>query len=528
MKTTLYPGLWSIKAMLMLVVMIITGCSDDKISDDSGGVTPAKDFSALMTVLRDMEKKGEISTVKQGTNASTNRPYASFYVLQPVNHYDEKWQGEESNSLWQRVCIVDYQGENAPTLLNTNGYAMDKNLEECKYPDIAKLLQSNVVEVEHRYCGESLPTGTWDWQYNKAIHQSADIKRVVDLLKSKGLFKGKWVASGTSKSGMTTTFLAMHYPETCDMYVAFCAPFCTSLTDPRCGEYLINTCYKNHPQTVRDQWDRSWQFMVDLLQNKHLLKEVLEYNRAYLVGKGFTNYAQASESTLKCNLVNTYYHAQYGKAMYNHVSDWAKYIPDDIKEYTPDMTNKEHRDYVNFLRRYCYLDNDTLAAWGVVTKPDKIENTAAKTLASKGNDASSDDRNADPYTMQTAFELGNYILNFSRVKPYVTDAEYKELLHLADAASDEPYAKYRANFEPIAPQVKEFVKTTKAKVLFVYGENDPFTGAGITSEDIGGNPNVQLLMVPDGVHNENFLDANYSPSVEIGPQVSKAIKDGMK
>ena len=125
MKTTLYPGLWSIKAMLMLVVMIITGCSDDKISDDSGGVTPAKDFSALMTVLRDMEKKGEISTVKQGTNASTNRPYASFYVLQPVNHYDEKWQGEESNSLWQRVCIVDYQGENAPTLLNTNGYAMD-------------------------------------------------------------------------------------------------------------------------------------------------------------------------------------------------------------------------------------------------------------------------------------------------------------------------------------------------------------------------------------------------------------------
>ena len=107
MKTTLYPGLWSIKAMLVLVVMIITGCSDDKISDDSGGVTPAKDFSALMTVLRDMEKKGEISTVKQGTNASTNRPYASFYVLQPVNHYDEKWQGEESNSLWQRVCIVD-------------------------------------------------------------------------------------------------------------------------------------------------------------------------------------------------------------------------------------------------------------------------------------------------------------------------------------------------------------------------------------------------------------------------------------
>jgi pimeloyl-ACP methyl ester carboxylesterase len=214
--------------------------------------------------------------------------------------------------------------------------------------------------------------------------------------------------------------------------------------------------------------------------------------------------------------------------MYNHVSDWAKYIPDAIKDYIPDMTNKEHQDYVNFLRRYCYLDNDSLAAWGVVTKSDKIENTAAKSLVSKGNDTSSDDRNADAYTMQTAFELGNYMLNFSRVKPYVTDAEYKELLHLADAASDEPYAKYRANFEPIAPQVKEFVKTTKAKVLFVYGENDPFTGAGITSEDIGGNPNVQLLMVPDGVHNENFLDANYSSSVEIGPQVSKAIKDGMK
>lgn len=516
--------------MAFLIAMTtIASCSDSEPSSEPGtdpvvdpGIKPVttKDFNDLMEVLKEMEKKGEIASLKQGINVQTKKPCATFFVLQPIDHNNTNWSQGVSDSMWQRVSIVAYSGDNAPTVLNTNGYDMPSKEVECVYPDIAKLLNSNLIEVEHRFCGQSVPEKC-DWQYNNAMQQSADLNAIITLLKSKGMFNGKWVASGVSKSGMTTTFLAMYYPEACDLYVPFCAPFCDNLKDMRCATYLMQTCYKNHPQTVKDQWERNWQFIEDLLQNKPVLQEVLKFNLEYLLQKYPDS--QFEEYHNLCYLVDYFFESQFGKAMYFRVSDWAKYIPESPKNYVPGDT-KEDKDYLDYLRKYCYLDYDTLSAWGVVTKADKMAKSAPKALRTKGI-VMDDNQSVSPYFMQCVFELGRYIMDFSRIKPYLTEKQYAALQEFADPLVREPYAKYRSQFKAITPSLKKFLKTAKSKIIFVYGEDDPYTGAGMTAEDISGNSNLKLFIVPDGVHNDNFLDANYSSDPTISSKITQAIRE---
>ena len=48
-------------------------------------------------------------------------------------------------------------------------------------------------------------------------------------------------------------------------------------------------------------------------------------------------------------------------------------------------------------------------------------------------------------------------------------------------------------------KVKDFLTTTKCKMFFVYGENDPWTGAAI---DDPTNENVKKLVIKNGTHND--------------------------
>ena len=52
-------------------------------------------------------------------------------------------------------------------------------------------------------------------------------------------------------------------------------------------------------------------------------------------------------------------------------------------------------------------------------------------------------------------------------------------------------------------QVKILInlETTEKKLIFVYGEDDPWTGAAIPDPT---NPNVKKYIVPHGTHTDNF------------------------
>ncbi|MBO7129694.1 MAG: hypothetical protein J6W05_07990 [Prevotella sp.] len=53
------------------------------------------------------------------------------------------------------------------------------------------------------------------------------------------------------------------------------------------------------------------------------------------------------------------------------------------------------------------------------------------------------------------------------------------------------------------------LETTEKKLIFVYGEDDPWTGAAIPNPS---NPNVKKYIVPHGTHTDDFT--HYAPGMK--------------
>lgn len=61
------------------------------------------------------------------------------------------------------------------------------------------------------------------------------------------------------------------------------------------------------------------------------------------------------------------------------------------------------------------------------------------------------------------------------------------------------------------------LETTHKKLIFVYGEDDPWTGAAIPNPS---NPNVKKYIVPHGTHTDDFTHyAWYEGGAEVARQI---------
>ena len=96
--------------------------------------------------------------------------------------------------------------------------------------------------------------------------------------------------------------------------------------------------------------------------------------------------------------------------------------------------------------------------------------------------------------MQIPVDQGNIGFNYSWVKEGTlltdSDKKYFDDKEKKSKASDKVELSYL---------VKDFLKTTDCKMFFVYGENDPWTGAAI---DDPTNENVKKLVIKGGTHND--------------------------
>jgi hypothetical protein len=148
-------------------------------------------------------------------------------IIQPVDH-----QHPEAGSFTQRVYL-SHTGEEMPMVFAPNGYrAAASGIQE-----IAKVLQTNCLHVTHRYFYDSRPDPS-DWQYLTVAQAAADHHRVVQLLKR--IYKGKWISSGASKSGLAALFHKRYYPADVDATIAYVAPIISGPRDERFPAYLAS------------------------------------------------------------------------------------------------------------------------------------------------------------------------------------------------------------------------------------------------------------------------------------------------
>ncbi|MFB9881218.1 S28 family serine protease [Planobispora siamensis] len=140
-----------------------------------------------------------------------------FFVLTFTQPVDHRDPGK--GTYQQRLTLL-HRSETAPTVLFTGGYGLAVNPAPSR-TEPTRLLDGNQVSVEHRFFRSSRPDPA-DWRDLTIWQEASDEHRIVRALKT--IYSGKWIQTGASKGGMTSVYHRRFYPGDVDGVVAYVAP----------------------------------------------------------------------------------------------------------------------------------------------------------------------------------------------------------------------------------------------------------------------------------------------------------------
>jgi hypothetical protein len=146
-------------------------------------------------------------------------------ITQPVDH------NNPTGPTFTQRAYLTHVDEKKTMVFAPNGYRSGPASSQ----EIATLLETNCLHVTHRYFYDARPDPL-DWQYLTIWQSASDHHAIVALFKK--IYKGKWVSSGGSKSGLTALFHRRYYPDDVDATIAYVAPFTFGPKDQRFPEYL--------------------------------------------------------------------------------------------------------------------------------------------------------------------------------------------------------------------------------------------------------------------------------------------------
>lgn len=492
--------------LLLTAALGLTSCAND---DNAAESAPAQPVASdpVAQWLSEIPGVSNVTLTIRGLGTAKPAKVYYFEFLQPIDHHEPS-----KGTFWQKVALT-YKDADAYNLLGTAGYAVSNNPDSIAYPVLNDMLDGNFVTVEYRYFGSSLPEAFDDlyFTYLNSDQASLDLHRVVEALKQTGRFRGKWVASGTSKDGITAALYAYYGSkygfDDMDLYVPFCAPFCERLDDSRVGKYLEEKSLAGSPEARQklEQFAKSIAGGTPL--TAYLVNKYRQQNADEVVAwrkQGFTE-AQVDEFIIADRLV-TNQHSLANKLSYLPISLWKGYIPDPTGE-----TGLEYAE------KFISWDKDSLMAY--VEKQQKTTRamlTYEQLLQQRQQDVTF------PYRVQAMYELGYFRLTYDYLVgcPGVNMDYLKSIEDERHEASELPgYAQYYSD-AMMKDFIYNYLPTAKQKMVFVYGGQDFWTGAAIPEPT---NPNIRKFVVPGGVHNDIIHDPLYCPT-ETYQEIRKAIE----
>jgi hypothetical protein len=312
-----------------------------------------------------------------------------------------------------------------------------------KAGELSKLLDANQLTIEHRYFNNSRPDSL-DWKYLNIKQAAADQHAVIQALKS--IYKNKWISTGISKGGQTTIYHRYFYPNDVDASVAYVAPMNLEREDKRIHEHLAKVGSEESRTKVKD-------FQVVCFENRKellpLLKEHAEKNK-YQFPMGF-------EKALDLNIL------EYSFAFWQ----WGNTNCDEI----PD-SNAGANDLFSHLTK---------------TSPFNFFDSAGIIQQ-------------QPFFYQALTEIGMYSYEVAPFKKYVNyDKDLTFDFTLPEGVD--------GTFNPKSMlAVNKWLQTDADKMLFIYGEYDPWSATQVHLKD---NLKCRKFIRPEGSHGTRIR--NFSP-----------------
>ena len=488
-----------------------------KIIVEDGLTMPVNEFLNVPAVAGDQNVINALNSIDKVTDVKAFKLSTSwdFYdeksVTKTAYYFNYKQDIDHNNpskGWFKQQCILTVEGQECPTVLHTEGYALNKDknkLQETREPLLVSVLDANCLQVEHRYHGWSLPEGYSNkWNYLTAKQHSDDLHAIVTAIKKSGVVgNGKWLSTGVSKNGMTTAFYAYHYPNEMDAYVPFCAPFLLELLSPAPYSFILTKEAFGENQENMDKVKAAFRAYVG---DKNLQAECVQIYK-----KKNPQYAVYSDEELRSSLLTTMFATYFSKMSYVSFKNWEGMIPKagDSGEKFYDFimadedTKYEFETDVQYNRRKDYSDE-------FEPETDIWQMPYALTRAKK------DTRDA-PYYVQACIELGSYGLILDWVSDLLTDVEKNSISFGLNPTS------YGVTYDKgkFINEFLEGMKQSTCNMLFVYSMQDSWTGGQIPSNKMGVNSSKLFIQHPNdryseaGLHNDAIDQWNASEKAQL-------------
>ncbi|MGD9770675.1 MAG: S28 family serine protease [Parabacteroides sp.] len=330
--------------------------------------------------------------------------------------------------------VISHEGFDRPTVLVTEGYGGDYALNPRYRDELAGLFHTNTVFVEHRYFSGSVPD-TVDWQYLTAQNSASDLHLITTLFKQ--IYPQKWISTGISKGGQTALIYRAFFPKDVDITVPYVAPVSRSAEDGRHEPFLNKVGDKKTRQAILS-------FQREVLKRRGEIIPLLE---KFCLEKQLSFRISMNEVLDYCVLEYSFAFWQWGTP--------ASHIPANT------------------------------ATTGVLFK---------HLTEISGPDYFATGQPTQAFFIQAARELGYYGYDIEPFKDLLfirTAKDYLQRIMLPEGIT--------IQFQPeLYKKLTNFIETSDPRLIFVYGEYDPWTSVGITKLD--GKKNMFVAIQPKGSH----------------------------
>jgi hypothetical protein len=336
-----------------------------------------------------------------------------FFVMtyrQPADHRDPR-----ASTYEQRLTLL-HRSTDSPVVLSTNGYGLAAAPRATQTEPTA-LLNANQVSVEHRFFTPSRPADP-DWSDLNIWQEATDEHRIVGAFKS--IYKTKWIQTGGSKGGMTSVYHRRFYPNDVDGVVAYVAPNDVINPEDRAYDKFFDTVSTPECRQTLDD------VQAEALRRRATLLPRLEAAAAEN-GWTFSNTIGTADRSFEMTVLDSV----WAFWQYSLAADCAS---------VPVAATASDDDIWNWI--------DTVAGWSFYTD-QALEYYW-------------------PYYYQAASQLGAPSLKFEHLRGL------RNYPGLYTANSSLPRELRRVHNPVPMIDVDLWVKTLSQRMLFVYGENDPW------------------------------------------------------
>lgn len=375
-----------------------------------------------------------LSTVPGLTYVEVGTQYRGYRAFLVSLDTPVDHNGADSRTFPQ-TFVIHHRKREAPMVLYTQGYELPTH---DALSELTEGLGSNQIYLEHRFFGNSIPAGVVndDWKWVTIAEAAADEHRVVEVLKP--FYSESWISTGHSKGGMTALFHRRFFPDDVDATVAYVTPISFAVEDPRYIPFLDQIGEPACHDKVRD-------VMVKARQRFNTLVPYLD---------------QVS--------------AQWGLT-YNRVGGHAAQMEKALETF--EWGFWQYWGVEQCANILSVSSNEEIDRWGLYMTQGAWSDQSL-------------DAPIYTYAYQAEYQLGRQAMSTAFLEPYLQYQNVKE---------DYLPEGVHPTFDPTAmPDIQGWVTAEGARIVFLYGEYDPWFGGAYDVSQAG--PEILKVVAPRKNH----------------------------